>query len=294
MMPTLKAFAIHLNLRRLYRPLISIIRILLAVYVGLILILYFKQPSFTFQPTRELTYNPGDINLEYEKVQLKTSDNVILSAWYIPAKDAKFTLLFCHGNGGNMSDRIASINIFNGLGVNCLIFDYRGYGASGGKPTEKGLYIDAQTAYDWLINEKKIPPENIIIYGQSLGGSAAAYLASNVKAKGLIIESCFTSFADIAKKYYPYMPIKLLAKYSFKTSEYLKKVECPVLIIHSKNDEIVPFEFGLRLYKEAKEPKKFIEISGGHNDGFMRSERIYRQGLHDWLESLENYRQTAK
>jgi fermentation-respiration switch protein FrsA (DUF1100 family) len=254
--------------------------------------LYFRQSSFTFQPTRDVLYNPGDIKLEYEKVQLKTSDNLILSAWYIPAKNAKFTLLFCHGNGGNISHRLENINIFNGLGVNCLIFDYRGYGTSGGKPTENDLYIDAQTAYDWLINEKKISPENIIIYGQSLGGSVAAYLASNVKAKGLIIESCFTSFADIAKKRYPYMPIKLLAKYNFKTMDYLKKVNYPVLIIHSRNDDIVPFEFGWRLYKEAaKEPKEFLEISGSHNNGFIYSEKFYREGLSNWLKSIENYPQ---
>jgi fermentation-respiration switch protein FrsA (DUF1100 family) len=249
------------------------------------------QPSYTFQPTRELPYNPRDIGLEYEKVQLKTSDNLILSAWYIPAKNARFTLLFCHGNGGNMAHRLESINIFNELDINCLIFDYRGYGTSDGKPNEDGLYIDAQTAYDWLINEKKISPENIIIYGQSLGGSVAAYLASNVKAKGLIIESCFTSYTDIAKKYYPYMPIKLLAKYGFKTNDYLKKVNCPVLIIHSRNDELIPFEFGLRLYAAAKEPKEFIEISGGHNDGFLCSGQIYREGLSNWLKFIENHPQ---
>jgi fermentation-respiration switch protein FrsA (DUF1100 family) len=253
------------------------------------------QPSYTFQPTTELLYNPGDIRLEYEKVLLKTSDNLILSAWFIPAKNIKFTLLFCHGNGGNMAHRLEFINIFNELGLNCLIFDYRGYGASGGKPTEDGLYIDAQTAYDWLINEKKISPENIIIYGQSLGGSVAAHLASNVKTKGLIIESCFTSYTDIAKKFYPYMPVKLVARYGFKTSDYLKKVNCPVLIIHSRNDELVPFEFGLQLYEEAaKEPKEFIEISGSHNDGFLDSERIYREGLSNWLKFIENYPQQTE
>ena len=291
----MKAFAIHPKYHRFYGLLKSIIRILLAVYLVLGLMLYFMQSSFTFQPTREVLYNPGDIKLEYENVQLKTSDNLMLSAWYIPAKNSRLTLLFCHGNGGNISDRLASINIFNELGVNCLIFDYRGYGTSQGKPTEKGLYIDAQTAYDWLINEKKMSPENIIIYGQSLGGSVAAYHASNVNTKGLIIESCFTSFADIAKKYYPYMPIKLLAKYRFKTIDYLKKVKCPVLIIHSRNDELIPFEFGLRLYEEAaKEPKDFLEISGSHNEGFLISEQIYREGLSNWLKFVENYpQQTA-
>ncbi|MDD5011750.1 MAG: alpha/beta hydrolase, partial [Phycisphaerae bacterium] len=231
--------------------LISIIKIALAVYLGLGLILYLMQSKFTFQPTRELLYNPGDIGLEYEKVQLKTPDNVILSAWYIPAKNAEFTILFCHGNGGSMMHRLDTLNIFYEIGVNCLIFDYRGYGNSQGKPSEQGVYTDARTAYDWLINEKKISPENIILFGRSIGGSVAANLANNVKVKGVILESCFTSYADIGRKFYPYMPVKLLAKYRFNTFEYVKKLKCPILVIHSRSDEIIPFELGLRLYEQA-------------------------------------------
>lgn len=272
--------------------LISIIRILLAVYLGLGLILYFMQSSMVFQPTKELPYNPGDIGLEYEKVQIKTPDNLILSAWYIPAKKAEFTILFCHGNGGNMSHRLDSLNIFNELGLNCLIFDYRGYGTSGGKPTEEGIYIDTRTAYDWLVNEKKISPENIIFFGRSIGGSVAAHLANNVKVKGLILESCFTSYADIGQKFYPYMPVKLLAKYSFNTFEYVKKLECPILVIHSRSDELIPFEFGLRLYEQAaNEPKEFLEIFGNHNEGFLYTGQAYRDGLSKWLESVKNYQQ---
>jgi len=272
--------------------LVSLILLLPIAYIGLGAMLYFMQPSFTFQPTKELLYNPGDIGLEYEKVQLKTTDGLILSAWFIPAEKAEFTVLLCDGNGGNMSHRLDLINIFNELGLNCLIFDYRGYGASGGKPTEQGVYIDAQTAYDWLINEKMIEPEEIIMFGQSLGGSIAAHLASNVKVQGLIIESGFTSYIDIGRKFYPYMPVRLFARYGFRTSDYLKKVNCPVLIIHSRNDEIIPFEFGRRLYEEAaKEPKEFLEISGGHNDGFLQSRQIYCEGLSNWIQFIKNHRQ---
>jgi len=270
----------------------SIITILIAVYLVLGLVLYFMQPSFTFQPTRELLYNPGDIGLEYEKVQLKTPDNLILSAWYIPAKKGEFTILFCHGNGGNMAHRLDSINIFNEIGLNCFIFDYRGYGNSQGKSTEEGLYTDAQAAYDWLVKEKKISPENIIFFGHSIGGSVAAHLAGNVKVKGLILESCFTSYADIGRKFYPYMPVKLFARYNFNTFEYVKKVKCPILVIHSRSDEIIPFEFGLRLYEQAaNEPKEFLEIFGSHNDGFLHTGQVYRDGIRKWLESIKNYQQ---
>ena len=271
--------------------LLSIITLLLIAYFGLGLVLYFMQPTFTFSPTSEVLYNPGDIGLDYEKVQLKTPDHLLLSGWYIPAKDAKFTLLFCHGNGGNIAYTLDSINIFNELGLNCLIFDYRGYGASGGKPTEEGTYIDAQAAYDWLIKEKKLLPADIIICGKSLGGSIAAHLASNVEAKGLIVESGFTSYADIGQKFYPYMAVRPFARYGFKTIDHVKQVDYPVLFIHSRNDDVVPFEFGLRLYAAANEPKDFIEIFGSHNDGFLYSGQIYREGLSNWMEFLKNYQQ---
>ena len=272
--------------------LLSIITLLLIAYFGLGITLYFMQPTLTFSPTGEVPYNPGDIGLEYEKVQLETADHLILSGWYIPAKNARFTLLFCHGNGGNISYALDSINIFYELGLNCLIFDYRGYGHSQGKPTEEGTYIDAQAAYDWLIKEKKLKPSEIIICGKSIGGSIAAHLASNAEAKGLIIESGFTSYADIGQKFYPYLPVRPFARYGFKTIDYIKEVNYPILFIHSRNDEIVPFEFGLRLYEEAaKEPKEFIEIFGNHNDGFLYSGQIYREGLTNWMEFLENYQQ---
>jgi len=274
--------------------LLSIITLLLIAYLGLGLVLYVRQPALIFSPTKNVPYNPAEIGLEYEKVQLRTPDHLVLSGWYIPAKDAQFTLLLCHGNGGNIAYTLDSINIFNELGLNCFVFDYRGYGGSQGEPTEEGTYIDAQTAYEWLIKEKKLSPENIIIFGWSIGGSIAAHLASNVETKGLIIESSFTSYADIGQKFYPYMPVKLFARYSYKTSNYLKKVDCPVLIIHSRNDEIIPFELGLRLYEEAaKEPKEFLEIFGGHNDGFLYSGQIYREGLSNWMKFLKNYQRQA-
>jgi uncharacterized protein len=274
--------------------LISIVSLLLIAYLGLGLVLYVRQPALTFSPTKNVPYNPAEIGLEYEKVQLRTPDHLVLSGWYIPAKDAQFTLLLCHGNGGNIAYTLDSINIFNELGLNCFVFDYRGYGGSQGEPTEEGTYIDAQTAYEWLIKEKKLSPENIIIFGWSIGGSIAAHLASNVEAKGLIIESSFTSYADIGQKFYPYMPVRLFARYGYKTSNYIKKVDCPVLIIHSRTDEIIPFELGLRLYEEAaKEPKEFLEIFGGHNDGFLYSGQIYREGLSNWMKFLKNYQRES-
>jgi hypothetical protein len=189
--------------------------------------------------------------------------------------------------------RLDSINFFYKLGLSCFVFDYRGYGNSEGKTSEEGTYLDAMAAYRWLTREKKVSPDDIIIFGRSLGGSIAAHLAAKVKAGSLVIESAFTSYVDIGKKFYPYMPVRWFARFSYKTIDYIKEVRCPVMIIHSRNDEIVPFEFGLELHEEANEPKEFIEIYGGHNDGFLASSEIYKKAWTKWLRFLKEYESKA-
>ena len=249
--------------------------------------LFFLQPSFLYRPVRQVQYDPGDIDLTFEKVVLKTADDVKLAGWYVPAENARDTILMCHANGGNMSYYLDTINIFNELGLNCLIFDYRGYGQSQGKPTENGTYLDAQAGWDWLTKKKNIVPENITIFGRSLGASIAAHLAIGKNPKTLVLESAFTSYADIGKKFYPYLPVKLFAKFKYDTLEDISKVDCPTLFIHSRNDEMIPFEFSLRLYDAAKEPKDLLEIYGCHNDGFLFSGDTYRHGLQRWIEFVE-------
>ena len=236
-------------------------------------------------------YSPEELGLKFEDVVLTTSDKVKLNGWYIPAPDATFTVLFCHGNGGNIMHRLDSIQLFNSLRLNCLIFDYRGYGLSEGKPTEEGTYLDAMAAYEWLREQKGVKPENIIIFGRSLGGCIAAELAGKVKASSLVVESSFTSCVAMARKYYWYMPVKWFVRYRYDTLEYIKDVTCPVMVIHSPDDEMVPFEFGQQLYAAANEPKEFLEISGGHNDGFLVSAEIYKAGWLKWLRFIEKHGQ---
>ena len=267
--------------------LISIITVLFIAYSGLGLILYFMQPSFLYSPVGEVPYTPGELGLDFEQVDFETADDLKLTGWYVPAENAELTILFCHGNGGNMMHCLDSINFFYNLGLNCFVFDYRGYGNSEGKPCEEGTYLDAAAAYDWLTREKKISSDKIIIFGRSLGGSIAAYLAGNVPAKALVVESTFTSYIDIGSKFYPYMPVRWFARFGYKTIDYIKKVNCPVMFVHSRNDELVPFEFGMELYEAANEPKEFIEISGTHNDGFLISGEIYKKAWEKWLEFLK-------
>ncbi len=283
-------FSAEQNENGMKNMLLSVFVVLFVAYWGLGLILYFMQPTFLYSPVREVPYTPGELGLDFEDVKFRTADGLRLSGWYIPAEDYEPTILFCHGNGGNMMHRLDSINLFYNLGLNCFIFDYRGYGNSEGKPSEEGTYMDAAAAYKWLTEEKKVSPDNIIIFGRSLGGSIAAQLAGKVQVRGLVIESTFTSYVDIGKKFYPYMPVRWSARFSYKTIDYVKDVKSPVMVIHSRADEVVPFEFGLEIYETANEPKEFVEIFGSHNDGFLVSGETYKNAWTKWLKFLEEYK----
>jgi fermentation-respiration switch protein FrsA (DUF1100 family) len=270
--------------------LIYITGVLLIAYLGWGAMLYIMQPKFLYGPVREVAYTPSELELDFEDITFKSSDGLRLSGWYIPVEGSELAVLFCHGNGGNIAHRLDSINIFHNLGLNCFIFDYRGYGSSEGKPNEQGTYLDAGAAYQWLREEKKISPDNIIIFGRSLGGSIAAQLAGKVKARALVIEGAFTSFADIGQKFYPYMPVRWFARFNYRTIDYIKKVNCPVMLIYSRNDDIVPFEFGPELYEAANEPKELVEIFGSHNDAFLVSGEIYQKAWAKWLKFLKEYK----
>jgi fermentation-respiration switch protein FrsA (DUF1100 family) len=288
--------------------LISFFVVLFITYWGLGTILYFMQPTFLYCPLREVSYTPEELGLDFEDVVFETEDGLRLDGWYIPAPlearrqksltgpadNSRFTVLFCHGNGGNIMHRLDSINILYNLGVNCFIFDYRGYGNSEGKTTEEGTYLDVMAAYKWLTEVKKVSPDDIIIFGRSLGGSIAAQLAAKVQARSLIIESAFTSYVDIGRKFYPYMPVRWFARFSYRTIDYIKEVCCPVMIIHGRDDDIVPFEFGLELYEAANEPKEFVEIFGSHNDGFLVSSEIYKKAWTKWLRFLRESERQAE
>ena len=274
--------------------LVSFFAVLFIAYWGLGTILYFMQPTFLYCPMREVSYTPEELDLDFEDVVFQTDDGLRLNGWYIPAENPQFTVLFCHGNGGNIMHRLDSINFFHNLGLSCFVFDYRGYGNSEGKTTEEGTYLDAMAAYSWLTRVKKIPPDDIIIFGRSLGGSIATHLAAKVEAGSLVIESAFTSYVDIGKKFYPYMPVRWFARFRYRTIDYIKDVHCPVMIIHSRSDDVVSFEFGLELYEVANEPKEFIEIFGSHNDGFLVSSEIYTKAWTKWLRYLREAESRAE
>lgn len=248
--------------------------------------LYFKQPAMVFYPFKEIDATPKAWDLAYDAVELKLANKIKISGWYLPHPEAVKTLLFFHGNGGNISHRGDSIYIFHKLKLNVLIIDYPGYGESKGSPSETALYQSANAAWQYLISDKKTNPENIIIFGRSLGGAVAVDLASRVKAGGLILESTFTSVGDFVDMAFPVLSHFIYLRYSFDSLNKMNMVTAPVLMIHSPDDEVIPFELGQKLFAAVQSEKFFLQIEGGHNDGFMQSISPYMQTLRSFIQSL--------
>jgi hypothetical protein len=255
----------------------------LTITLGLILVLANCSSMFIYYPEKKIRGTPADLNLAYESVYIETKDKVTASGWWVPVTGARGVVLFFYGNGGNVSYYLDILPVFNELGLTTLMIDYRGYGLSEGHPSEEGTYKDAEAAWDYLIHEKKIPPNRIIVMGRSLGGAIAAWLASRNTPGLVILESSFLSFAKVAKDLYPWAPTKLLFGNIYNTEAAIGIIRSPVLIIHSQDDEIVPFNHGLKLFELAGEPKEFLKISGSHNSGFYQSLNAYTPGIDGFI-----------
>ena len=264
----------------------QILGMLTAAYAGLAGLLYFSQSSMVYYPEigREMMSTPRQVGLDYEDVKLVTADGVALHGWFVPSVESRGTVLFLHGNAGNISHRLDFLQMFHRLGYSTLIIDYRGYGNNAGKPSEQGTYQDAEAAWRHLTETRKIPSDTIALFGESLGGAVAAWLAVRHEPAALVIASGFTSVPDIAAQFYPYLPVRWLSRFSYDTREYLQSVAAPVFIAHSPDDEIIPYRHGRALYDAAKPPKQFLELSGGHNEGFIFVRDSWVRTLGEFLD----------
>ncbi len=258
---------------------------LLSLYAALIVFLYFVQSRMLYFPSRKLVATPAAVGLSYTPVAFTADDGTPLSGWFIPADGATGAVLFCHGNGGNVSYLLDTIEQYHAIGLDVFAFDYRGYGESGGRTTEQGTYQDVQAAWTYLTVQQRRDPSTIVLIGRSLGGAVVAWLAQTVEPRALVLESSFTSVPDIAAHAYPLVPARLLSRFSYDTQRYLQKVRCPVLVVHSPDDEIIPFEHGRDLYAAAGEPKQFLQLSGRHNDAYFLSHQRYVDGLRAFLNT---------
>jgi fermentation-respiration switch protein FrsA (DUF1100 family) len=253
-----------------------------------------------YVPDRDFTIIPNTFGLPSEELALTTSDGVNLHGWFLPEAPFKpeprakpvrgplagkgLAVLLCHGNAGNVSDRVHKASLLHRLGLSVLLFDYRGFGKSEGSPSEEGTYRDAEAAYRYLTEMKRFPTDHIVIYGESLGNGIAVETALRHPPRALILESAFTSIPDMGREMFPWLPVRLMVRTRYDNLAKIPRIRCPVLVMHSPKDRIVPFRMGLALYAAAPQPKEFLRLQGSHNEGYLTTGAAYLDGLRSFVE----------
>ena len=257
--------------------------ILVSIYFFILISTYIFQRNLLYHP-KENNYFGDTLTVEIEKVKINTQDGIELLSWYHNKNLNSYkTILFLHGNAGSLENRIHKINHFKEMNVNFLLISWRGFSGNKGKPTEKGLYEDAKSAVAWL-KSKGVNENNIIIYGESLGTGVATEIAQNKNFAGIILESPFTSMVDAGKNKYPYLPVRLLLKDKYESNRKIKNIKSPILIMHGKVDNLVPFDMGKKMYELANEPKYYYFSE--YDDHMMEYNEKLLQVLKDFISSL--------
>ncbi len=264
------------------QTLVAAALVLGAAWLGL---RWFEKANMYF-PSRRLDANPGALGLKFEEFRVPAGDGPMIHGWFVELKPESPVVLLSHGNAGNISHRMDKLKLLREAGASVLLYDYRGYGLSTGSPSEQGTYRDGEAAYRWLTDQRRLDPGRVVFMGESLGGAVAAELALRHAGAGLILESCFTSIPDMARAVFPWLPLARLARFRYDSLAKLPGVRAPVLVLHSPQDDIVPFEMGRRLFAAASEPKAFAELKGDHNEGFLESGPLYTEPIRKFLGSI--------
>jgi fermentation-respiration switch protein FrsA (DUF1100 family) len=264
--------------------------ILVGVYALVCLVAFLFQSRLVFFPSRDDAGTPASVGLGYRDVLFESLSGRSLHGWMVPVEGAEYTILYCHGNAGNVTHRLESIRQFADLGLSVFIFDYGGYGRSEGSPSVERTYQDAAAAWDYLTGTEGIAPSQIVLFGRSLGGAVAIELATEVEPRALILESCFTSIPELGARLYWWLPVRFLARYRYNNARKVTRIRVPKLFIHSLQDEIVPFGMGRRLYNRAARPKQFLKIRGSHNLAVPDDREAYEGAVRSFLASLDGDR----
>jgi uncharacterized protein len=246
----------------------------------------FLEDSLIFYPSPYPEGNWHPSRLQFEDAFFQAADGTRLHGWYVPHRQSRGLVLFCHGNAGNVTHRDEILRRLHDMtGVAVFIFDYRGYGRSQGKPNEQGVLSDARAARAWLAGREKVAEDRLIVMGESLGGAVAVDLAAEKGARGLILESTFSSLADVGAHHFPWLPVRMLVQTRLDSLSKIKNYRGPLLQSHGDRDATVPYRLGLRLFDAANEPKQFITFPGGdHND--LR-DRPYYEKLGEFVAGLK-------
>lgn len=248
-------------------------------YAALCGLVYAVQDRLVWFPGPPPADDPRAAGLAFEDVRITTPDGVRLHGWFLPG--GRQAVLISHGNAGTIAGRLPHAAAFRGMGRSVLLYDYRGYGASEGRPSEEGTYLDAVAAFDWLV-ARGFAPADITAYGESLGGAVAVELATRRDPGRLIVESAFASLPEIGAKAYPWLPVRWLSRIRYESLAKAPGLALPVMVIHSPDDHLVPIGQGRRLHDVLPGPTRFLETGGGHNDGgfLQRAE---------WVEAVRRF-----
>jgi fermentation-respiration switch protein FrsA (DUF1100 family) len=243
--------------------------------------------SLLYFPSREIAATPASAGLAFDDVMLDTDDGERLHAWWVPARSPAIAhVLHCHGNGGNVGDRVEQMALLAAAGLDVLAFDYRGYGRSSGRPSEQGTYRDARVARDALLRRPGVDAAGVVYLGESLGGGVALALARELPPAGLILQSAFTSVRDMARLHYPLIPPALVPD-AYPSLRLIAGLEVPLLVLHGDSDEIVPAMHGEALFDAARGPKRLEVFQGaGHNDLIARAGAEWADAIVSWTHTF--------
>jgi len=248
-------------------------------YVGICVLVWIFQARLVWFPGPPPLSGPGELGWAFEPVVLRSNDGVNLAAWFLPVDGARAALLISHGNAGSIQQRLTQAEAFREMGLSVLLYDYRGYGDSDGRPSESGTYLDARAAFDHLVQVRGFEPSRILLYGESLGGAVTVELATARRSAGVILESSFTSLPDVAASIYPWLPVRLLTRIQYASIDRIERIDAPLLVLHSVQDEIIPFSHAQGLMERARAPKRLVRTAGGHNDGGFTARAEWRRDV---------------
>ena len=249
-----------------------------------------------FHPDNTVSQTPRDAGLKFDDVYFTASDGVRLNGWFVPYPNARRTLVWFHGNAGNISHRIHNLKLLHDkVKINVFIFDYRGYGRSGGKLSESGTYLDGAAAIELLGNRYNVEMQQLILFGRSLGAAVAVEMATRNKSLVLILESPFSSVPEMARTVFPLFPLGPLLRTQYNNLDKVRRIKSPLLVLHGDQDEIIPFSHGQKVFEAAPEPKKFHAIVGaGHNDTYLVGGEVYFITLRETFEWAASFHISAQ
>jgi uncharacterized protein len=268
----------------------SALRITIAAVIGATLFLMIFEKQLIYYPAAALDLTPEALGMAFEDVAIDVEQDVKLHGWFIKSakQPAAATVLFSHGNAGNIADRVDRIRTWKTLGVDVLLYDYRGFGRSTGEPDEEGTYRDGRAAYDYLLKTRGVDPARLVLMGESLGCAISIQLALDRKAAGLVLEAPFASIPHMAAAIYPFLPAKLFVRTKYDNLAKIPQVKMPVLVVQGTQDEVIPVDQGRLVFEAAPQPKKFLSVEGAHhNDVYVVGGDRYLRELASFIESLK-------